>query len=549
MSGGGDSAPGRSSEFPGDWARPGGGRGRDGGEGQGPPPITTRQRLAPTIGLAVVAVVLTLLDHTTAAIIAAVAGVVIGIACFASDAFVRGFHRLQHRVAHGVGVGLTWVLMFPIHYLVITPAGLIARLLRADPLRPTSGGDGWQARSAEHRSRPRKGYADERTVLAPESRHDRRWRTLRVVAAVLLVEALAVGIWVVVDDRSTPEEEFQGVSGPGPAASAALRDKPYVDQLQAELGQAAGGGVYTPTQDQSLRDFESTYVNITNRMRRSYETTVPGEPLDVWFFGGSTMFGFDGQRDDHTIASEVVRLGEAQGRPIRAHNYGAQGMTNYQETQLFAQLLVSAPPPDLVVFYDGINDVALQLQNTLAHRDVGGEPGQLQSDLIRSAMVAAGIGTPEPPSPLRPEHAPVPAGQVPLDALVANIVDVYADGIELATTLGNAYGVPVLHYWQPDLLTRTPLHPGEEPLLEIQGMDEMNYQTMRAFWALVRENLPEAAIDISNAFDALEVPVLTDIVHVNEDGALAVATAMYPTITSAADAAASTTAAPTTPGP
>src|SRR5690606_34719096 len=157
------------------------------------------------------------------------------IACFASDAFVRAFHRLQHRVAHGVGVGLTWVLMFPIHYLVITPAGLIARLLRADPLRPTSGGDGWQARSAEPRPRPRKGYADERTVLAPESRRDRRWRTLRVVAAVLVVEALAVGIWVVLDERSTPQEEFQGVSGPGPRDSAALRDEPYVDQLQAEL--------------------------------------------------------------------------------------------------------------------------------------------------------------------------------------------------------------------------------------------------------------------------------------------------------------------------
>src|SRR5690606_14403447 len=231
-------------------------------------------------------------------------------------------------------------------------------------------------------------------------------------------------------------------------------------------------------------------------------------------------------------------LRAAQGRPIRGYNYGAQGMTNYQETQLFAQLLVSGRRPDLVVFYDGINDIALQLQNTLAHRDVGGEPGQLQSDIIRNAMVAAGIGTPEPPSPLLPEHAPVAAGQVPLDRLVQNVVDVYADGIELSITLGNAYGFPVLHFWQPDLLTRTRIDPGEEALLEVQGMDEMIYQSMRAFWSLVRQNLPEGSIDIADAFDGLDGPVLTDIVHVNEDGAAAVAAAMYPSITAAAPAGA-----------
>ncbi|HMQ25250.1 MAG TPA: hypothetical protein PKA98_04640, partial [Acidimicrobiales bacterium] len=140
MSGGDGPGTGRRSEFPGDWAGPGGDRRRERGDGQEPPPITTRQRIAPTVGLAVVAAVLTLLGHTTAAVVAAVAAVAIGLACFASDAFVRAFHRLQHRVAHGVGVGLTWVLMFPIHYLILTPAGLIARLLRADPLRPTSGG-------------------------------------------------------------------------------------------------------------------------------------------------------------------------------------------------------------------------------------------------------------------------------------------------------------------------------------------------------------------------------------------------------------------------
>lgn len=498
-------------------------------------PVATRQRVAPPLGLFVVAVALMLLGRELAAGIAIGAAVVVGVASFASDGFVRAFHRLQRRVAHGVGAGLTFVLMVPVHYLIITPAGLLARLFRVDTLRPTSGADGWQRRSLEHRSRPRKGFTDERSTLAPESRSDRRWRTIRVVAAVLLVEALGVGIFVVIERRADPVEEFQGVSGPGPRDSAALRELPYVDELEAQLGQAAGGGVYTPTQDSSLRDFESRYVNVQNRMRRSYETPLPGEPLDVWFFGGSAMFGFDGQRDGHTIPSEVVRLGEADGRPIRARNYGGPGMTNYQETQLFAQLLVAGERPDLVVFYDGTNDIALQLQNALAHRDVAGEPGQLQSDLIRGAMVAAGIsGSEAPPSPLVSANAPVPAGHVPLDRLVEDVVNVYRQGIELSIGLGSAYGVPVVHYWQPDLLTRSPLDPDERDLLSIQGMDELIYQSMRAFWARVRAALPEGVVDISGAFDQLDVPVLTDIVHVNEDGARAVAAAMYPSIVASA---------------
>ena len=149
-------------------------------------------------------------------------------------------------------------------------------------------------------------------------------------------------------------------------------------------------------------------------------------------------------------------------------------------------------------------------------------------------MTQAGVnGSAAPPSPLLPDNAPVPAGQVPLQSLVDDVVGVYADGVELSINLGNTYGVPVLHYWQPDLLTRTPLDPGEEELLAVQGMDQMIYQSMRAFWALVRQDLPDGVIDISNAFDALDVPVLTDIVHVNEDGARAVAAAMYPAIVAA----------------
>jgi lysophospholipase L1-like esterase len=495
---------------------------------------STRQRIAPSIGLTVVAVVLTLLGRELAAGIAVLAALAVGVASFASDAFVRGFARVQHKVAHGVGVGLTWVLLVPVHYLVIAPVALIARLLRIDTLRPAHGNVGWQQRTHDHVERPRRGFADERSTLGIEDRHERRARTVRVVVAVLAVELAVFGVVRLLDERSTPVEEFRGVSGPGARDSAALRDQEGIDQTMTELGQVASASIYTPNGDQSIRDFAGQFVNVTNRERRSYTTTAPGDPFEVWFFGGSTMFGYDAQRDDHTIPSEVVRLAEAEGRPVQAHNFGVQGLTNYQETQILAQLLSSGRRADLIVFYDGINDTALQLQNALAHRDIAGEPGQLQSDLVRGAMVAAGLGgSAAPPSPLNAGNEARPAGLVPLDDLVRDVIDVYTQGVGLSNTLAGAYDIPLLHFWQPDLLYRTPLDPGEEALLDIQGMDTMIYQSMRAFWARVRDSLPDGTIDITTAFDALPGPVLSDTVHVNEDGARAVAAAMYPSISAA----------------
>ena len=526
---------GDQTEFPGDWASP---RAVPDSATAGPSRPSTRQRIAPSIGLTVVGLLLLLLfDRQLAAIIALVAAFGVAVASFASDAFVRGFATVQHRVAHAVGVGLTWVLLVPVHYLVLTPAGLIARVLRIDTLRPASGTVGWQQRTVDHHDRPRRGYADERSTLGLENRRDRRARTIRVVIAILAVEAAVFGIVKLVDDRSTPTEEYQGVSGPGPRGSAALQNQEDIDATMNELGQAASGGVYTPVGDQSLRNFQGQFVNVTNRERHSYLTAAPGEPLEVWFFGGSTMFGFDAQREEHTIPSEVVRLAEAEGRPILARNYGAQGLTNFQETQILAQLLSAGRRADLIVFYDGINDIALQLQNSLAHRDIAGEPGQLQSDLVRSAIVSAGISPNNaPPSPLIEGHEPIPAGLLTVDQLVGSVVEVYGQGVGLARTLTAAYGIPVLHFWQPDLFTRTPLDPGEEALFESQGLDPLMYGTLRAFWGRVRAALPEGVIDVASVYDSIEGPILSDVVHANEVGALAVATAMYPAISGSLDA-------------
>jgi lysophospholipase L1-like esterase len=354
------------------------------------------------------------------------------------------------------------------------------------------------------------------------------------VVVVLLVQAALIGAWRLWDDRTTPEPEFGGAAAPGAIDSAALSGQDWGGEAMAETGEVSSGIVYTPLTGISIRDYEGEYVNVTNRVRRSYTPDfAPGvEPIDVWFFGGSTMFGFDLQRDLHTIPSEVVRIAEEAGVPVRARNYGSSAFSNFQETALLAELVTAGGRPDLVVFYDGINDVSLQITNAFAQVDVPGEPGQLGAHEIREAF-AASEGAPPGgleggPAPLLPERAEANTPPITTDTLVADVVDVYRQGIELSLALSERYGFDVVHFWQPDLYSRQPLDPGEEELLEHLALDEFRFETMVALNERIRAELPDEAVDISDAYDDVDGPVLSDYVHTNEAGARAVAEAMYP---------------------
>src|SRR5690606_34238078 len=73
-------------------------------------------------------------------------------------------------------------------------------------------------------------------------------------------------------------------------------------------------------------EYRGRYVNGEGWTRRSWspppEADVP-RPL-LSFYGGSTTFGI-GQRDDHTVPSEVARLAAAQGYPVEVRNHGMSG--------------------------------------------------------------------------------------------------------------------------------------------------------------------------------------------------------------------------------
>lgn len=109
-------------------------------------------------------------------------------------------------------------------------------------------------------------------------------------------------------------------------------------------------------------DFNGSYMHTSGSTRRTQPDTfynpAANDTLDIYFFGGSTMFGFN-VLDHETIPSQFVQLYKEEfpdGKSIRVHNYGTPTYYSYQELILFSNLVYSGHKPDVVVFLDGIND-------------------------------------------------------------------------------------------------------------------------------------------------------------------------------------------------
>lgn len=106
------------------------------------------------------------------------------------------------------------------------------------------------------------------------------------------------------------------------------------------------------------RPFSGETINID---QNGIRTTVNGERKDrtAFFFGGSTMWG-TGADDANTIPSIF-----ASNSPYKAYNFGETAWTAHQSLNQLMKLYIEGQRPDLVVFYDGYNEVSHKCRSEL----------------------------------------------------------------------------------------------------------------------------------------------------------------------------------------
>ena len=217
-----------------------------------------------------------------------------------------------------------------------------------------------------------------------------------------------------------------------------------------------------------------------------------GRTVRVFFMGGSTTFGWF-QRAEHTIPAEAARrLQTLLGNTARVEvtNFGVPGHTFTQEIlELILQLRAGARP-DVVVFYDGINDVMATVQNKRAglpqnesnrvqdfvrgRREASEDKPGLVNDLLtvkhmlgtalsrlwfaKQVVNWARAGGPSTAAP--PELA---------EQLAKSIVQIHAENARVVEALAASYGFQAIYVWQPALLsTQKPLTAHETWLRRVE---------------------------------------------------------------------------------
>ena len=119
---------------------------------------------------------------------------------------------------------------------------------------------------------------------------------------------------------------------------------------------------YEPWVEFKNVDYSGKFVNIQQAFRHTvpsaYYNPNSKDTIDIFFFGGSTIFGFN-LADEETIPSQFVKRYQQKnpnGKSIRVRNLGTPTYYSLQELMLFANLVFKGERPDMVVFLDGVND-------------------------------------------------------------------------------------------------------------------------------------------------------------------------------------------------
>ena len=282
------------------------------------------------------------------------------------------------------------------------------------------------------------------------------------------------------------------------------------------------------------------YINVDatemGAVRRTVNPLRPAcksrKALKVWFLGGSTAWG-TGTPDFATIPSYLSARLNAGGddRCVEVTNLGVDGYNTNQEIIYLIQQLQAGRRPEVVIFYDGINDAyagAYWPGIPSTHEGYIEVKAKFESRIIdwpglgaRSYFLKVAHGA------LRRLKGTSVTGaqEQDLPALAKATMDNYEANLRLVECLAQAYGFKAHFFWQPTLLY------GGKPQVPFEGAIRDTGQLQHAVQAVYEEAERRAAasgklILLSHLFDQIREPLYVDFFHLGPQGNEVVATAV-----------------------
>ncbi|MEW6658417.1 MAG: hypothetical protein AB1424_07130 [Thermodesulfobacteriota bacterium] len=273
-------------------------------------------------------------------------------------------------------------------------------------------------------------------------------------------------------------------------------------------------GKYINVNEQGLRYTVPAKVNAGNASKK----------LKIFMFGGSTLWG-EGVRDQFTIPSLVAKDLAARGLATEITNFGEVAYVNTQELIDLVLQLERGNIPDVVIFYDGYNDVYAALQNQAAgftqfewkrelEYNISTRYHKLKKVFLLNTLDRFYLGK------LIKSLSDKLSYQEPFSqkskTLKNDLVEVYLNNLKIITALGKAYGFVPLFYWQPVIYTKKTLTPFEKRFAT-EPLGDLYRQSQAVMQAKHQEFAPYHFFDISGLFAAAHHEVYLDYCHVNEE--------------------------------
>ena len=194
------------------------------------------------------------------------------------------------------------------------------------------------------------------------------WMALGVVVVILFVVEVVPdawkNFWRSFDYEQGWKPDFRAASeGYGGAAWPAFHFREYWSEVARLDWRSYAYWRHRPYQGRTLTIGDDGLRKTWNRPADA----LPGiEARRIFMFGGSAMIGF-GARDDFTIPSILAReLSETTVPNVVVSNFGQTGYVSSQELLTLMEELKGGNVPDLVIFYDGVNDTFAALQKGVA---------------------------------------------------------------------------------------------------------------------------------------------------------------------------------------
>ena len=251
----------------------------------------------------------------------------------------------------------------------------------------------------------------------------------------------------------------------------------------------------------------------------------PRRRLRVFLFGGSTAF-CSRLPDLYTLASclSANLNGRYPDVEFSVTNFSRGGYLSDQEVVLLTQVLTAGEIPDLVVFYDGVNETVNKVCKGIPHYhyhrfrsvETGGKPrvGLLEAaSQYEYVGQLAGLLAKRPP-----DEAHYVTDREQLLENARTMAARYRQNLAFVQKLGRAYGFQAVFFWQPDLLTIAKALTDEEAAI-------LRDDPQAAVWRpgfeiadkVIQDSMrgEEVFYDLSDALDAVEETVFFDVCHVS----------------------------------